>query len=85
MGANLSELKITSGEEYTRTFRETFSDVKFTGMKLDDTIKLLKSRGFEKYKIWPYGTPYVTKLLRKEVIIYTDKDMMFVTGECEYC
>lgn len=81
---NLSSSKLITLEEYTKEFRETFSDVTFTGMKIEVAISILKERGFEKYRLWPHDGQYLSKMLKKEVIIYTDSEGKSVTKEPIY-
>ena len=87
MGVNASNelsVKIITGEEYTREFRETFSDVNFVGMRTTDAIQILKDRGYEKYKFCTNDN-HITKIMKKEVIIFTNRTHTFVVKQPEFC
>ena len=92
MGNNISDQmvvdflksKIVIGEEYTRDFRETFNDITFKGMTVKDAIQLLNKRGYTKHRLWPYNGTYLSKILRREVILYTDDKLTIIIKEPIY-
>lgn len=76
--------KLVTYEEYTRDFKEKFNDITFKGMTVKDTIQLLNERGYTKYKLWPHNGNYHSKILRREVILYTDDKSIIIIKEPIY-
>lgn len=72
-----------TGDQYTKSFRETFSDITFTGMLVNEAIQILKSRGYNNYRIYK-GTKFLTKIFRREVILYTDEFENKIIREPDY-
>ena len=53
-------------------------------MTVKDAIQLLNERGYTKYKLWPHNSTYLSKILRREVILYTDDKLTIIIKEPIY-
>lgn len=84
MGNSKSDFKIVTVDDYRKDFKEKFSGIIFKGMTVKEAVKILEDGGYNKYKLWPHDSVYLTKILKREVIIYTDDKLMIVIREPDY-
>jgi len=64
-------------EDFSSKFREDVKDITFIGKTKEEAINMLEELGYTKYKVVE-GTLYVTKVLRKEIILYVDKNEVII-------
>ena len=72
--------KLIKREEYTKLLNDKIKNITFTGMSLNEAINILKNKGFNKHRIITYY-PYLTKIYKNEVIIYSRDGYLFKEPE----
>ena len=69
MGNACPKVRNQSEEQYHSKFVTDFQDVQFIGKTEENTIQILKSKGYYRYIIWRHSNDYISSVSDGEVII----------------